>query len=83
MASLLALTICAIALLKRAGVSAGRTAAILALLPVVALMGLLVVAPGYLPPLLAESSGRAAIATAVAAALLPALFLARIIRTKV
>jgi hypothetical protein len=76
-------TVCAIVLLKRAGVSAGWTAAIPALLAAATMMGLLVVAPGYLQSLAAGSSGRAAIASSVGVEIPAALSLTWMVRKKV
>ena len=75
-------TVCAIVLLKRAGISAAQTVAIPALLPVTTAASLLVVAPGYLQSLVAEGSG-AAIAGAVTAEILPAAFLTWLVRKRV
>lgn len=82
LASLL-FTAAAIVLLKRARGSAGWTVAALALLPLVALVGLAAVAPGYLPSLLVANSGTTAMVGSVGIEILAALWLTWAIRRKV
>ena len=68
---------------KAASAHGRLTATILALLPVVTMMGLLVVAPGYLQSMAADSDGKWMIGGAIFAQILGNFFIKKIINIKV
>jgi tight adherence protein B len=68
---------------KAASAHGRLTATILTLLPVVTMIGLLVVAPGYLQSMAADSDGKIMIGAAIGAQLLGNFFIKRIINIKV
>jgi len=68
---------------KAASAHGRMTAAILTLLPIATMLGLLVVAPGYLQGMAADSDGKKMIAAAIIAQILGNFFIKKIINIKV
>jgi len=68
---------------KAASAHGRLTATILTMLPIVTMVGLLLVAPGYLQGMAADSDGRIMIGAAIGAQLLGNFFIKRIINIKV